>query len=191
MAYKGEKSGGGSYQIHPEGNFDGIVYSFRDMGEKENQFGNVERRCYFAVESLDEFMEDGRPYAGFVFFNMKWGNPEATGKMRPIMQQVREVFLGRKLTDSDGGKSSIVLPEEKWYDFDEENYLGIRVRYRVTHQDSRNGKTYANTELLERLKDQGQGEMYNEAQIIKDGEPEESKSDFLESKDGPDDDLPF
>ena len=171
MAYKGERSGGGSYQIHPEGNFDGIVYSFRDMGEKENQFGNVERRCDFAIESLDEFMEDGRPFAGFVFFNMKWGNPEATGKMRPIMQQVREVFLGRKLTDSDSDKASIVLPEEKWYDFDEENYLGIRVRYRVTHQDS--------------LKDQDQGEMYNEKQVIKD----ELTVEKDDKKD--DEDLPF
>ena len=55
----------------------------------------------------------------------------------------------------------------------------MRVRYRVTHQDSRNGKTYANTELLERLKDQEQGEMYNEKQVIKDDE----KVD--------DEDLPF
>jgi hypothetical protein len=185
MAYKGERSGGGEYQIHPEGNYDGIVYAFRDMGEKENQFGNVERRCYFAIESLDEFMEDGKPFAGFVFFNMKWGNPEATGKMRPIMQQVREVLLGRKLKDGSKGKADGVLPEETWYDFEESNYLGTRVRYRVTHNESRNGKTYANTEILERLKDQKQGEMYNESQIIKDDEPEDTK------KDDPDEDLPF
>ena len=185
MADKGERSGGGEYQIHPEGNYDGIVYAFRDMGEKDNLFWNVERRCYFAIESLDEFMEDGKPFAGFVFFNMKWGNPEATGKMRPIMQQVREVLLGRKLKDGSKGKADGVLPEETWYDFEESNYLGTRVRYRVTHNESRNGKTYANTEILERLKDQKQGEMYNESQIITDDNPE------VTEKDDPDEDLPF
>ena len=166
MAYKGERSES-SFQPHPVGRFNGVIYSFRDFGEKENQFGNVERRCYFGIESFDEFQEVGRTYAGFVFFNMKWGNPEATGKMRPIMQQLREVLLDRKITD-----------EKEWYSFDENDYMGIRVRYRVTHNESQNGKTYAKTELLERLDDQDTGEQYNETTITKDDEVKSDKEDL-------------
>lgn len=163
MPYEGKESGGGSdFVLHPPGRFNGIIYGFKDYGLKENPFGNVERRCHFAIECLDEFLEDGKPHAAFIFFNMKWGNMKATGKMRPQFQQVREVLLGRKITDKD-----------EWTSFDENDFLGMRVRYRCTEGKKQDGSPKIDTEILEPLDDQELGEMYNEPTVTKEEDGED------------------
>jgi hypothetical protein len=161
MPYAGKSSGSGEYESHPVGRFSGIIYGFRDFGMKENNFGNIERRCYFAVESLEEFMEDGRPFAGFVFFNMKWGNMESSGKMRPQMQQIREILLDRQITDV-----------EEWESFDENDYIGLRVQYKITEYTKQNKSTGTKCEILNLHDDQEQGEMYNEPTVTKDEDVE-------------------
>ena len=156
MPYEGEESGGKDFVLHPAGRFNGIIYGFKDYGLKENGFGNVERRCHFSIESLDEFMEDGKPHAAFIWFNLKWGNMKASGKMRPAFQQLREVLLGRSITDV-----------AEWTSFDENDFIGKRGRYRCTEGTKQDGSPKVDTEILEPLDDQEMGEMYNEITIVK------------------------
>ena len=51
------------FKDHPEGKFEGIVYCWKYQGEKTNAYGDVKKRAMLRVESMDEFMEDGRPFS--------------------------------------------------------------------------------------------------------------------------------
>ena len=159
------------FPIHPEGRFDGILYAWKCLGEKTNQYGNTNTVIMERIESLTEKIPSGEykgnPFTVGIFYNLVWGNPKRrTGNFMPKMQKMREVILDRRLT------------EDEWYQFDPYKNMGLRVRYRVWHDPKSDGSNdvWVNSEVTERLDDQTIGEQFNETEVV---EPEESSQAFI------------
>tara|TARA_R100000234_G_scaffold53999_1_gene32374 strand:+ start:4002 stop:4865 length:864 start_codon:yes stop_codon:yes gene_type:complete len=163
---KAKRSSFQDYAPHPEGRFNGIIYAWKFVGE--NNFGN--ERAMLRIESLDVTIEDensdhnGQPYTVALFHNISFGNHKRrSGNWMPHMQKVRELILDRKLTD------------DEWYEFDAEKLMGVRVRYKVTHNPRKDGNgVWANPEIIEPLEDQTVGDLFNEIEV--EYPPEESES---------------
>lgn len=154
-----ESRGSFKFQEHPEGRkFEGIIYSFKNLGLKANNYGNAPKEKYMVrIESIDQMMDeddDGvtRPFSVGIFVNKSWGDPSnRTGTRFPKMQRLREAVLDRDLKD------------EEWYDFDPNVELkGVRVKYKVRHTPRDDGGVWADAEIIERLEDQTVGVQFNE-----------------------------
>ena len=163
---KGKRSNFQDFAPHPEGRYNGIIYAWKWVGE--NKFGND--RAMVRVESLDVTIEDsdsdynGQPYTVGFFHNISFGNHKRrSGNWMPDMQKLREVVRG-----------DIRLTDDEWYEFDaEKELMGVRVRYKVTHNPRSDGNgVWANLEILERLEDQTIGDSFNEIEV--EYPPEES-----------------
>ena len=158
-----------TYQNHPQGKFVGVIYCFKNLGEKTNAFGTTKDQIMLRIEmekgvgldgaQVDKWMEpytvkheDGTeqevkmPFSAPLFFNASVGRYGVrTGTQYPRMQKIRETVLDRQIDTKD-----------EWYNVDAFNELiGVRVRYRVTHTPKDDGKgVWVNTDIIERSEDQ-------------------------------------
>jgi len=169
---------------HPEGRFSGIVYAWKFMGDKTDQWGNEKKRAMLRIESSDCIIGEsdteneellGLPFTAAIFHSISFGNHTSRkGTYVPMMQKIREVITDHTLTD------------DEWYNFDPWELMDVRVRYRVTHtpKDDGNG-VWVNCEILERQDDQTIGDRVNEIDIKEPPEeeaPESQRSGSAPSK---------
>lgn len=151
------------FKDHPEGKFEGIIYCWKYQGEKTNAYGDVKKRSMLRIESMDEFMEDGRPFSVAIFHNISWGIISKRNSQMPVMQELREKILDTKLT------------EENWYEFDPEDLMDVRVKFKVHYEPRRDGNGHwVNVDIIDRLDNQSKGERENPIVVVT---PEEEGDD--------------
>ena len=143
------------FQDHPEGSSTGIVYCWKYMGEKTNSYGDVKKKLMLRIESMDEFMEDGRPFSVGIFHNLSWGVISKKSSQFATMQQLREDIL------------DITLTAENWNDFDPEDLMDARISYRVRYEPKLDGNGHwVNVDRIMRLEDQTLGKRVNDIQVV-------------------------
>lgn len=164
---QGKRPEYGDFAPHPEGRFNGIVYSFKAYPKKGqfDSWGNpTKHKCMLRIESMDCLIDDpdsdyhGKPQSVGLFFNYSYGDDtKRSGNFYPAMQENRELILDRALS------------EDEWYAFDPAELMGIRVRFRVQHRPKDNPKSendvWVNVKIVERLEDQSVGTQVNETGI--------------------------
>lgn len=126
---------------HPEGQYDGIIYQVEDLGMQETNFG-MKHQVSIKIEALECAMEDGQPFT-------IQRRVSLSGHQKSTLRKLREQLLGKKLTDDEA------------YNFDTEELVGIRVGYIVEHNESAEGRKFANIANIWPLKDQKKGEIRN------------------------------
>ena len=159
------------FKDHPEGKFEGIVYCWKYQGEKTNAYGDVKKRAMLRVESMDEFMEDGRPFSVAIFHNISWGIISKRNSQMPVMQELREKILDIKLT------------EENWYEFDPKDLMDVRVKFKVHYEPRRDGNGHwVNVDIIDRIDDQSKGERENPIVVVTPEDADENNPTQKEGK---------
>jgi len=130
---------------HPEGQFEGIIYKWKDQGWKPSPYGS-RHRAFFGIESINAFMDDGRPFVINEFLPVAFGD-------QSILQKRRVEILGRALTEVERET------------FNPKEIIGTRIAYQVVYRDKPGGGVWVNINAIMRLQDQSKGSLVNEIQI--------------------------
>lgn len=118
-------SGGGDFQLAPEGTHRSMCYMVVDLGMQPSNFG-PKHKVMIGWELTDEPMDDGRPFTVSARYT-------ASLNEKANLRQHLEAWRGRKFTD------------EELAGFDVFNVLGVPCLVTVTHNhNQQSGKTYAN-----------------------------------------------
>jgi len=130
---------------HPIGPGEGIIYDVRDLGNIETPFG-VKHKVSIRIQSIDQRMEDGRPFTVQKMCNV-------SGHEASDLYKFRCAALKKA-----------ALSDEEAYNFDDAELLNVRVGYVISHSVSaKNGNTYGNLDTVWRLDDQTKGKVEIEA----------------------------
>jgi hypothetical protein len=134
MSLKVNKGNGGDFEQVPEGQYVARCYSIIDIGTQQINFqGETKypRQVVITWELLDDEvkMKDGRP---FVISKTYTASLHEKSRLYADLNAWR----GKKFT------------EEELEDFDLTNVLGAYAQLQVVHEESKNGKTYANVNAL-------------------------------------------
>ncbi|GEM_PF-3072111 len=120
---------------HPEGQHEGVIVAFEDLGQKETAFG-LKHKVSVKIESSTAFMDDGQPFAVWQWYTLS-AHPKSE------LRKLREALAGRKLTDVEAYEG---------FDPDKE-LIGKRVGFVVVHNEGREGGSFANLSAIWLLKD--------------------------------------
>lgn len=121
---------------HPEGQHEGVIVAFEDLGEKETAFG-LKPKVSIKIESSTALMEDGQPFGLWQWYTL---SPHPKSGLRKL----RETLAGRKLTEREARDE---------FDPDKE-LVGKRVGFVVVHNEGREGGVFAGISAIWPLKDQ-------------------------------------
>ena len=130
------------FEPHPVGQFDGIIYLWKDRGLMKDSYGNEKHKAMMGIESLIAKTQKGDPFTIVEPVNLAFG-PKSK------LQTRREQILGRPLK-----------PEEVAA-FEPSEILHARVGYTVKHNPKPDGGVWCNIDALWRLEDQLRGELVN------------------------------
>lgn len=131
-------SGGGSFEVAPEGNHLAVCYATIDFGTQPSTFNgetNYKRIIYIAWELSDETMSDGRPY---IIGKQYTYSSHSNATLRKDL----EAWRGKKFSD------------EEIVDFDIAKLLGTGCMLLVQHTERQRGQylnTYANIGAIAKL----------------------------------------
>ena len=144
-----------AFQIHPEGQHEGAIYAWEDLGTRDTVHGPKHRGA-FKIESFTAKMDDGRPFIAYESANIAFGQ---NAKLR----QWRVSIAGRNLT------------KEEARSFDPREIVGVKVGYKIVHNPRQDGDgAWANIDSIWRLDDQEKGTIVNPISIAtKEDDPAE------------------
>jgi hypothetical protein len=132
MALLATSSGGGDFELTPEGTYIGRCYRIIDLGTQHSErYGNDSHKVMVSWELLGADvakMEDGRPFSVHQTYTVSLGE-------KANLRAHLEAWRGKKFT-----------PEEL-AGFDLANVLGKYCMIQVVHNES-NGTTYANINAI-------------------------------------------
>lgn len=153
-------SGGGDFKLPPEGNHLAVCFALIDMGMQETSFGS-KHQVRMGWELCDELMDDGRPFS-------VWKNYTASLNEKANLRKDLERWRGRAFTD------------EELAGFDLKAVVGVPCLVQVTHNESGNGKTYANVTGVSSLpKGIQKPERVNDLQVYDPDDPKHSDASIL------------
>ena len=155
MSYQGARK---EFEVHPQGQHEGIVYMWKDRGIIPTHYGD-KHRGLIGIESISSFMTDGRPYIIVESVNIAFGK-------KARLRERREQILGRPLTDDEA------------YDFDPRELMEARVGYVVKHREEEDS-VWANIDALWRVEDQGKGILVNDIVVLEEA-PEKASGEVSE-----------
>jgi hypothetical protein len=155
MSYQGARK---EFEVHPQGQHEGIVYMWKDRGIIPTHYGD-KHRGLIGIESISSFMTDGRPYIIVESVNIAFGK-------KARLRERREQILGRPLTDDEA------------YDFDPRELMEARVGYVVKHREEEDS-VWANIDALWRVEDQGKGTLVNDIVVLEEA-PEKASGEVSE-----------
>ena len=157
MSYQGARK---EFEVHPQGQHEGIVYMWKDRGIIPTHYGD-KHRGLIGIESISSFMTDGRPYIIVESVNIAFGK-------KARLRERREQILGRPLTDDEA------------YNFDPRELMEARVGYVVKHREEEDS-VWANIDALWRVEDQGKGILVNDIIVLEEA-PEKASGDVSEEE---------
>lgn len=136
-------SGGGEFELCPEGVFQAVLCDIKDEGYKENKFYDptaekpgepIVPKVRF-IYQVNEDMSDGRP---FLIFGRPLTVPRTLENDRSNLRLEMIDLVGKKRFDE-------ILAEIKAGNFDIDDLIGTNCRINVVHATSKDGKsTFAN-----------------------------------------------
>lgn len=126
MTFMVKDSGGGDFEVAPEGNHIARCWLVCDLGVQlvQGQFGGLKHQMQLGWELCDENMKDGRPFSVFSRYTVSL---HEKSKLRPMLESWR----GKKFT------------ADELKGFDVEKLAGVACMLNVTHNVS-GDRTYAN-----------------------------------------------
>lgn len=126
-------SGGGDFELAPEGNHLAVCYQVVDLGMHERMYQGQSkgdcRKFRIAWELPNELMSDGQPFSLSKNYNMLFSE-------RATLRQDMESWRGKKFADDE--------------QFDIFKLIGRACMIQVVHNES-NGNTYANVDTIAAL----------------------------------------
>lgn len=134
MSLTVKNSGGGDFELAPEGNYVARCFKIIDLGTQTTEY-NGERKQQAKVllswELLDpaDRMKDGRPFAVSKRYT-------ASLHEKAQLRKDLQAWRGKRFT------------EEELEGFDLKNVLGKYCQIQVTHVEGSNGNTYANIDAI-------------------------------------------
>lgn len=146
MNYQMEDTG--SWEVHPAGQFSGIIYDVEDMGICRNRFyeRDPDKQKKFKhmirIKLENSLMESPRKEDGSPF--MVWQEYLLSGSKQGNLRPFREKVAGRELTD------------EEAYNFDDSTLVGVRVGYVITHKPREGRDPWPKIDTVWRLDDNQQ-----------------------------------
>ena len=137
------------FEPHPEGQHEGVVLAFEDLGDQEVTFNGkteIKHKGELRIQSFDHILADGE--AAIVIERVNF-----SGSKKSKLRKFRESILGRRLEG-----------DEPWA-IDTAELVGIGVDYVVIHNITDAG-VYANLDGIWRSKDQTRARNWVEAQEV-------------------------
>jgi len=135
MALIAKKTEGGSFELPPEGTFQGVVFAVYDGGKRRTEYQgkeSIQHKIKLGIE-LDELYTTGK-FAGsritrYPEYTLSTGDKS---KLLPVIESI----IGKALTE-----------EEKEAGYDIEKLIGKNCTVTIFHKTSQSGKLYAENKI--------------------------------------------